>query len=136
MGAPRKDYSKAVELYQAGMSCRDIAKFLGKHHNSIWYALRRRIKLRPQERTGKDNHFWRNGSRASDRAQNLAEVALHKGVLQRPDKCQSCGASGHCKNGATIVHGHHDDYSKPLDVRWLCKKCHFAWHAENTAKPA
>ena len=29
------------------------------------------------------------------------------------------------------VHGHHDDYSKPLEVRWLCAIHHKEWHREN-----
>ena len=29
------------------------------------------------------------------------------------------------------VHAHHDDYSKPLDVRWLCPLHHKQWHDEN-----
>jgi hypothetical protein len=32
--------------------------------------------------------------------------------------------------GATIVEAHHDDYSKPFDVRWLCRKHHREHHAK------
>jgi len=31
--------------------------------------------------------------------------------------------------GKSIV-AHHWDYSRPLDVAWLCIGCHGAWHAE------
>jgi hypothetical protein len=29
------------------------------------------------------------------------------------------------------VHAHHDDYSKPLNVRWLCRKHHQEYHRNN-----
>lgn len=37
--------------------------------------------------------------------------------------CEGCGSR---KTDA-----HHDDYSLPLDVRWLCRSCHKQWHVEN-----
>lgn len=38
------------------------------------------------------------------------------------------------KCGETCTEAHHDDYSKPLEIRWLCKKCHMEWHRFNKAK--
>lgn len=37
-----------------------------------------------------------------------------------PEPCEGCGA------GEAVRH--HDDYSKPLEVRWLCRTCHGIEH--------
>lgn len=37
-----------------------------------------------------------------------------------PQPCEVCGQAK--------VDAHHDDYSKPLDVRWLCRKHHTEHH--------
>lgn len=39
---------------------------------------------------------------------------------------QPCEICGECKSVA-----HHDDYNKPLDVRWLCQGHHKQWHSLN-----
>lgn len=49
--------------------------------------------------------------------------AIRDGRLIR----QPCEVCGNAKSQA-----HHDDYSKPLDVRWLCTKHHAEWHRHNT----
>lgn len=47
--------------------------------------------------------------------------AIGEGILVRPNRCSECTSVAFCE-------GHHDDYSKPLDVRWLCISCHQNHH--------
>lgn len=48
--------------------------------------------------------------------------ALMSGAIERPSSCSRCGASG------VRIEGHHPDYTRPLDVVWLCSPCHKAEH--------
>lgn len=48
--------------------------------------------------------------------------AIQKGLIKRKP-CEKCGTTER-------VHGHHEDYSKPLDVVWLCIKHHATRHRE------
>jgi hypothetical protein len=52
----------------------------------------------------------------------VARALLH-GVLIRPNKCEKCGE-------IKAIEAHHDDYAKPLEVKWLCIECHNERHKE------
>jgi hypothetical protein len=43
--------------------------------------------------------------------------ALRRGKIVKPFSCAKCGS-------VDRLDGHHSDYSKPLDVVWLCRPCH------------
>lgn len=47
----------------------------------------------------------------------IVRKAIRNGSLVRPSCCTKCGRKG-------IIHAHHEDYNKPLDVAWLCYECH------------
>lgn len=51
-------------------------------------------------------------------ARNLVYKHIMRGKMIRGSKCESCGM----EEGK--MEAHHDDYNKPLEVRWLCKICH------------
>ena len=126
---------ECVHLYDMGMSLGPIAKYFGVSRQAMWELLKKRTTMRPQKRTGKDNHFYRDGGRADGHAQNLAEIAIQQGILQRSIYCEQCKSFGRTlKDGRSSIHCHHDDYNKPLDVRWLCHKCHYKWHKTHTPK--
>lgn len=50
-----------------------------------------------------------------------ARCAIHRNIAANTivsfDQCEDCGASAK-------LDAHHEDYSKPLDIQWLCRKCH------------
>lgn len=54
------------------------------------------------------------------KAASAVHAAIMSGKLTR-QPCEECGAEK--------AEGHHDDYAKPLEVRWLCRSHHRQWHA-------
>ncbi len=63
-------------------------------------------------------------NRAKRNAYNKMRYARMRGELVNPGQCSACG-------GSNKVEAHHDDYAKPLAVRWLCRACHKTWHKLN-----
>ena len=136
MAANRKDYDEAVRLYERGLSIGQVAEFYGVSRQSMWGVLKiRGCKFREQLRYGTKNHFYRGGTKDSDRCQNLLEQAIEDGVVVRKSRCETCGDTGTFKDGRTAIQAHHPDYNKPLDVMWLCQRCHHAWHKTHRAIP-
>lgn len=56
---------------------------------------------------------------------NDFHAALSAGRVVKPATCEGCGKS---PVGHDVLDAHHDDYSRPLDVRWLCRSCHVRHH--------
>lgn len=54
------------------------------------------------------------------RANKVIEAALAAGIITNPGICFGCG----CDDAEHRIEAHHHDYSKPLDVVWLCTPCH------------
>lgn len=53
-------------------------------------------------------------------AHSKVSRAIKSGKLTKGD-CSACGAKEN-------IQGHHEDYTKPLDVIWFCVKCHGEYH--------
>jgi hypothetical protein len=129
----KSKYEKAKEMYESGLSVQEVADFYKLTRQAMWDMLvRRGTKMRPKP-TGSRNHFSRGGRTASDRAQNLLERALEKGVVQKKHACETCGKSPVFRDGRSGIQAHHCDYNKPLEVMWLCQRCHHEWHKHNRA---
>lgn len=55
-------------------------------------------------------------------ARERVKYAVLTGAIEKKP-CEMCGAKK--------AEAHHDDYNRPLDVRWLCRNCHMEWHRKN-----
>ena len=62
------------------------------------------------------------------KAHILAAYAEKRGRLVPPTVCEDCSQP-------SKLHKHHDDYSKPLSVKWLCPKCHGIAHRKPLGAP-
>jgi hypothetical protein len=82
---------------------------------------RRNAKLGRMEHLKNAADKWNKEHPDRYTAHNRLHAAVRDGKINKPKNCQECGASG-------IIHGHHEDYSKPFEVLWLCVPCHGKRH--------
>jgi len=88
--------------------------FEKKRHDPLWQKARR---------NSRKNWFERNKQRVF--ANREVSNAIRDGKLKRLP-CERCGDKK--------AEAHHEDYSKPFDVMWLCKNHHMARHKEINAE--
>lgn len=60
---------------------------------------------------------WYQKNKEKRKAHVVLNRAVNKGIVMRPESCSECNKK--CKPD-----GHHEDYSKPLEVVWICRACH------------
>lgn len=96
------------------------------HHRNMVATSAEKAKLRDPvayaTRRSAASRIWALRNPEKKHATTVVNNALRDGRLIR-GKCESCGTGDR-------VEGHHDDYSKPLQVRWLCAPCHGSHHAQ------
>lgn len=87
-----------------------------------------------RDSAGQANANWKGGISNAERIARYRERYPEKYAAHRALRnglrsgnivrgiCEQCGSAD--------TEGHHDDYSKPLEVRWLCKAHHLGHHRE------
>ncbi len=81
--------------------------------------MKRRREAGKQTQQSKAAHEkWAMNNKLKLKAGRLAAQAQKAGKLVKPARCQEC------RKPAARLEKHHEDYSKPLQVQWLCSACH------------
>ena len=81
-------------------------------------AVRNRIQNQDRS-TRRERRNEKPGDAIKIAVRRTASRAIQSGFLFRKP-CEICGNEQ--------VESHHEDYKKPLEVRWLCQSCHRAIH--------
>lgn len=117
--------------------CKDCVKASVRRHRTEradYYREYDRLRAKRPDRVAARTAYAKANPRPrpeQDPLKRAARVAVgnavRDGKLTPPNNCQVCAEP--CK-----PHGHHDDYTKPLEVLWVCTPCHALIHAYWRAK--
>lgn len=92
------------------------------HRDARKESARRKRAENPELIRAKEREASRRRGRSdNDKVRDITNRAVNKGVLPRPTVCTECGEK-------KKITAHHPDYSKPLEVEWLCYECHGKRH--------
>jgi len=77
-----------------------------------------------EKRTYQPTAIWDKLNPDKRRTHQKVHKAVKSGTLEKPECCEAC-------DNTTNIVGHHEDYDKPLEVLWLCRRCHGMLHRSN-----
>lgn len=99
----------------------DVRKNYSKNHD-YYLSYEHERKTRPERKKANLEYMHRKRERRAEmyKAHCAVNNAIRDGKII-PQPCEECGS-------AVRVEAHHEDYSKPLDVVWLCLWCHRKRH--------
>lgn len=145
---PRCDQNKRLEEFNRDRSqkdgrfsfCRDCHQIHGRTSNRAYRRKHpERVAARnkqyetehPERRAAKDKRMLKLYPEKA-KARWAVNAAIREGKLEKPRRCGECDELTEKRH----LHAHHADYSKPLNVSWLCRPCHGLQHRKDIAQEA
>ena len=107
--------------------CRECVKAYtrGRHHEKmadpVW---REGERARGRKKYRDSGWMWRKVDPVRKAARTAVASAVSRGDMVPPEHCGDCGHDF----SEFRREGHHADYSRPLEVVWLCALCHGKRH--------
>lgn len=89
-----------------------------RNHLGDYREAQKRFYYSNIEKSREEARQRRRKNLTAARARAAVRRAIDRGDLARPSTCPKCGA------GDRRIEAHHSDYTQPLEVEWLCSKCH------------
>lgn len=103
-------------------------KIIAKNHTS---EMRERFltytkvwRSKNKDRYLEQQREWKKNNRFKINARFRVTNSIRRGKIKRGITCNQCGTS------QGKMEAHHEDYNKPLEVIWLCFKCHKQKHGK------
>lgn len=132
---PRKTYDRATPSPRVTRECLKCGAPFSPKPSAVRAGEGKYCSRACSVKFGAENPVWKGGVSSDNmryrrrflekspekvRAQQIAQRAIQNGWLVR-EPCEQCGSEER-------IHAHHDDHSRPLDIRWLCQSCHNRHH--------
>jgi hypothetical protein len=70
-----------------------------------------------------ESRIWNIKNPNGNRAHQIINYYIRVGKIKR----------GICECGKINTYAHHEDYNKPLEVKWMCPSCHKKYHLSRSA---
>ena len=123
---PLTDFYKHSQTADGYLNkCKDCTK-KDVHHHRHNSESRPKILAYDRARGNRQNTEYLKEYRAKYPNKYKAHCIVNRAIRAKKlfkEPCEICGKID--------THGHHDDYLKPLNVRWLCAEHHQDWHSKN-----